>query len=70
MRTVHAQVDPQGNLRPDEPLKLPPGARVVLTIVAEAEAGEAALLSEGALAVDWERPEEEAAWSHLRPASS
>ncbi len=29
---------------------------------------EAALLSEAALAEDWGRPEEEAAWSHLQLA--
>jgi hypothetical protein len=28
--------------------------------------GEAALLAEAALAVDWSRPEEDAAWSHLQ----
>jgi hypothetical protein len=27
---------------------------------------EAALLAEAALAVDWNRPEEDAAWSHLQ----
>ncbi len=29
--------------------------------------GEAALLAEAALAADWSRPEEDAAWSHLQP---
>jgi len=29
-----------------------------------------ALLSEAALAEDWSRPEEDAAWSHLQPARS
>ena len=29
--------------------------------------GEAALLSEAALATDWSRPEEDVAWSHLQP---
>jgi hypothetical protein len=28
--------------------------------------GEAALLAEAALAVDWNRPEEDAAWSYLQ----
>ncbi|MEW6348732.1 MAG: hypothetical protein AB1646_06690 [Thermodesulfobacteriota bacterium] len=28
---------------------------------------ETALLSEPALAEDWDRPEEDAAWSHLQP---
>jgi hypothetical protein len=29
---------------------------------------ETALLSEAALAADWNRPEEDAAWSYLRPS--
>ena len=29
--------------------------------------GEAALLAEAALAADWNRPEEDAAWAHLQP---
>jgi hypothetical protein len=33
-----------------------------------ARAGETALLSEPALAADWSRREEDAAWSHLQPA--
>ena len=32
------------------------------------EAHETALLSEAALAEDWNRPEEDAAWSHLQQA--
>jgi len=30
-------------------------------------AGECALLSEAALAEDWNNPEEDAAWKHLQP---
>jgi len=37
---------------------------------AEPRADEAALLSETALAEDWDRPEEDAAWSYLQPAES
>ncbi|MBX7234167.1 MAG: hypothetical protein K1X65_07275 [Caldilineales bacterium] len=41
---------------------------VIVTIldeVATSEVSELALLSEAALARDWERPEEDEAWSHL-----
>ena len=31
---------------------------------------DAALLSEAALAEDWNRPEEDAAWAHLQPGKS
>jgi hypothetical protein len=41
----------------------------LVTVLEEPAAvpGEAALLAEAALAVDWSRPEEDAAWSHLQP---
>jgi len=43
--------------------------RALVTVLEEPAAvpGEAALLAEAALAVDWNRPEEDAAWSHLQP---
>jgi hypothetical protein len=62
--TVEAEVDEQGNIRPKEPVVLAPGSRVLVTVL-DHEAAEAALLSESALAADWDRPEEEEAWSHL-----
>jgi hypothetical protein len=62
--TVEAEVDDQGNIRPKEPVVLAPGSRVLITVLEPAEA-ETALLSEDALAADWLRPEEDAAWSHL-----
>lgn len=63
-RTIEAEVDENGIIRTTEPVALPPGARVLVTIL-EMEDSETASLSEAALAADWERPEEEAAWSHL-----
>ena len=68
-RILHAEVDSDGNLRPTEPLELPAGSRVLVTVSSEAETSETALLSEAALGRDWDRPEEDAAWSHLHPAS-
>jgi predicted DNA-binding antitoxin AbrB/MazE fold protein len=61
---IEAEVDEQGNIRPKQPVDLPPGSRVLITIV-ESEATETALLSEAALGTDWNRPEEDAAWSNL-----
>ena len=66
-RTVEAEVDAQGNIRPKEPVALVPGAHVLVTVL-ESEGSETALLSEGSLAADWQRPEEDAAWSHLDQA--
>jgi predicted DNA-binding antitoxin AbrB/MazE fold protein len=61
---IEAEVDEQGNIRPKQPVDLPPGSRVLITVV-ELGATETALLSETALGADWNRPEEDAAWSDL-----
>jgi predicted DNA-binding antitoxin AbrB/MazE fold protein len=66
-KTIEAEIDAQGNIRPKEPVSLRPGARVLITIV-ESEGVETALLSEAALATDWSRSEEDAAWSELGQA--
>ena len=65
--TIEAEVDDKGNIRPKEPVTLAPGSRVLITVL-EPEPQDTALLSEAALAVDWQRPEEDAAWSHLAQA--
>ena len=60
-----------GLLRLKETVRLAAPRRAVVTIFDEDRAGqvdEAALLSEPALAEDWNRPEEDAAWSHLQSA--
>ncbi len=62
--TIEAEVDDEGNIRPKEPLTLAPGSRVLITVL-EQERADTALLSEPSLATDWQRPEEDAAWSHL-----
>ena len=52
-----------------EDVDIPAARRALVTILEEEPAqqvNEAALLSEAALATDWERPEEDAAWSHLQ----
>ena len=71
LRTVEAIIDAQGHVQVLEPLSLP-GARRALVTILDEEPGtsmqETALLSEAALAEDWNRPEEDAAWSHLQQA--
>jgi len=62
--TIEGEVDDQGIIRPKEPLRLAPGSRVLVTVLDPA-VSETALLSETALAADWQRPEEDAAWSQL-----
>jgi hypothetical protein len=69
IQTVEAVVDGQGRVRLLGPVRVAGLQRALVTILDEpAEVpGEAALLAEPALAVDWNRSEEDAAWSHLQP---
>ena len=70
IRTVEAVIDERGKVRLLAPLHLPGARRALVTILEEEPVLcplEAALLSEPALASDWDRPEEDTAWSHLQP---
>jgi hypothetical protein len=71
IRTVEATIDEQGMVRLMEQVHLPAPRRALVTILEDeppAHAHETALLSEQALAEDWNRPEEDEAWSHLQQA--
>ena len=71
IQTVEAVIDEEGRVRLLEDVRLPEARRALVTILEEAPAAgvsETALLSEQALAEDWNRPEEDEAWSHLQPA--
>jgi hypothetical protein len=71
IRKIEAVVDEQGTVRLKEAVRLVAPRRAVVTIFDEdkaAEVDETSLVSELALAQDWNRPEEDAAWSHLQPA--
>lgn len=71
IQTVEAVIDQDGNVQLLESVKLPASRRALVTILEEEPAAmisEAALLSEQALAEDWNRPEEDEAWSHLQQA--
>ncbi len=73
LRTLEAVVDEKGNVRLLESIQLPAARRALVTILEEeptVKVAETALLSEPALAEDWNRPEEDAAWSHLQQAQS
>jgi hypothetical protein len=58
-------VDDKGNIRPKKPVALPPGSRLLITVLSAPDTPETALLSEDALAADWSRAEEDAAWAGL-----
>lgn len=70
IKTIEAIIDEHGRVRLLEEVRLPAARRALVTILEEAprrDQSETALLSEPALAKDWERPEEDEAWSHLQP---
>ncbi len=67
LKTVEATIDEQGNVKLLEPIQLPKPERAIVIILSEElNVSETALLSEDALAEHWLRPEEDAAWEHLK----
>lgn len=67
IRTVEATIDEQGVVLLQEAVALSGVHRALVTILEEEPLVNAtALLSEAALAEDWNRPEEEAAWLYLQ----
>jgi len=69
IQTVEAVVDAAGRVQLLGEVHVSGPRRALVTVLEEPAVvpGEAALLAEAALAVDWNRPEEDAAWSHLQP---
>lgn len=67
-QTVEAIIDAQGQVRLLHPVNLDGVKRALVTILDDGPEApnEAALLAEAALAEDWSRPEEDAAWSYLQ----
>ena len=69
IQTVEAVIDEQGNVRLLEAVHLPAPRRALVTIMEEqptTDIPETALLSEASLAENWNRPEEDEAWSYLQ----
>ena len=68
-QTVEAVIDTEGTVQLLEKVHLPSARRALVTILEEEPvASETALLSEASLAEDWNRSEEDKAWSHLQTA--
>ncbi len=65
-KTVEATIETSGKISLVEPIHLAHACRAIITIIEEPEISETALLSQQSLSKDWERPEEDAAWSHLQ----
>ncbi len=72
LQTVEAMIDKNGKVHLLENLQFTKPRRALVTILDEEIIDEqsniTALLSEQALAVDWNRPEEDEAWAHLQRA--
>ena len=69
IQTIEALIDEAGNVRLLETVKVKGQRRALVTILEEepvVEVAETALLSEKVLSEDWNRSEEDAAWSHLQ----
>lgn len=68
IQTVEAVVDAAGRVQLLGEVHVTSPRRALVTILEEPAAvpSEAALLAQAALAVDWSRPEEDAAWLHLQ----
>ena len=67
-RSFEATIGPDGGIHLNEPIRVDRPCRAIVIILDEPLASETALLSENALAEDWNRPEEDEAWSHLQRA--
>jgi len=67
MKTIAAVVDGEGKVTLLQPVQLKSSRRALVVILDEPWVGgeETALLTEAALE-DWNRPEEDVAWSHLQ----
>ena len=68
LQTFKGILDQDGKLRTTERINLSKPRQVMVTLLDTDPADDAidlALLSEAALARDWDRPEEDEAWSHL-----
>ncbi len=68
IQTVEALIDENGKVSLLEEIHLSSSRRALVTILEPTpeDKNETALLSESALAADWNRPEEDEAWSHLQ----
>ena len=68
LKSVEAIIEEDGKVRLKEPIHLNSPCRAIVTILDDKAESipETALLSEASLSEDWNRPEEDEAWSHLQ----
>ena len=68
LKSVEAIIEKNGEIRLKEPIDQNKPCRAIVTILDEKVEiiPETALQSEASLSKDWNRPEEDKAWSHLQ----
>lgn len=67
LRTIEATIDERGVVHLKEQVRVRSGTRALVTILDDdANSDDLTAASEPALAEDWNRPEEDQAWSHLQ----
>lgn len=66
LKSLNATIETDGRIHFREQVRLEHACRAIVTIIDEPEIPETALLSEAVLGEDWNRPEEDRAWSHLQ----
>jgi hypothetical protein len=67
--TFEATIDQSGKIQLANDARLPASRRALVIVLDDTPlpvVDETALLSEATLAVDWNRPEEDAAWAYLQ----
>lgn len=69
LRIIEARIDEQGRVQLRESVVLTEPRRALVTVFDEPprSPNETELLSEAVLGKDWNRPEQDAAWSYLQP---
>lgn len=70
IQALEAEIDENGSVKLAKPVHLDRSHRALVVIMPDEASGDAecALLSEAALAEDWNNPDEDAAWQHLQQA--
>lgn len=66
LKSLEARIETNGQVRLLEPVQVEHPCRAIVTIIEEPGIPETTLLSQEALAQDWDRPEEDQAWAHLQ----
>jgi hypothetical protein len=67
LHSIEVTVEKDGTIHLPKKVKLPARRRAILTILDEPmPIAETVLLSQSALAEDWDRPEEDEAWAYLQ----